>query len=373
MVDVSDLLHIADPTRFVREAYLRILNRWPRDPEVRELVRTIEAGISKAYVIFCLVNSAEAIRRGVEFRGYWKPLTAPVLARLRGAHLVRAAFRSILWREPNSEELYSYLKSLSRSGRPEQAVLELSRAPEASRYPPLTGLDELRPRELSDLLPIAGDDAFLNEAYQSIFNRPADPDGLRTHLSALRRASRAQVLRAIVMSPEAQALPRQFVLNGELIAGASSGIEEPRGFRAAVAAVVARCGNLLLAGLQPRFAAIESRQEVLLETLAAVEERVGDGFSSALDRQRAQMQAGFDALAGNVNNMQAAFDRYRVEQLAAAAKRPVAGFSDSPAATTPGAQSVHDREIRRPRRAGRGYTKAKAGFSSRRPVTSHRN
>ena len=111
------------------------------------------------------------------------------------------------------------------------------------------------------------------------------------------------------MSPEAQSLPQQFLLHGELIAEGSSVIRKRRGFRAAAAAIVARFGNLLLAGLQTRFASLEAQQDVLFETLAA------------------EGQAGFDSLAANLRSLQAAqqrvassLDRHRVEELAASGR-----------------------------------------------------
>ncbi len=320
VVDVSGLPFISDTTQFARETYSRILNRQPSDADVWEVARTIDSGISKAYIVFCIVNSAEAMRRGVEFHGYSKPLPAPDLARLRGAPLVRAAFRSILWREPKSEELYGFLKSLSRSGRSGQVVLELSQTPEASRYPALEGLDELRPRELSALLSIPEDTAFLNDAYESILARPADPGGLRTHLASLRRHSRSRVLCAIAMSPEAQSGWRQFLLNGRLIAEGSGVISRRRGFRDLVAAMIARCANLLLSGLQPRFASIESRQDVLVETLAAIEERTGDALSSALDRHAAQVGVEFKSAEAARQRLESSLNRQRAEDVAATSR-----------------------------------------------------
>jgi len=269
IVDVSSLLLIADPTRFVREAYLRILNRIPSDREVAERIRTMQVGLSTPYVVFSIVNSAEAGRRGVEFRGYWKPLTVPALTELRGTRLVRSAFRSILWRDPTFEELRRYFDFLSQSGRPAQLIYELSQMPEAALYPPLEGLDELRPRELSDLLSIKEDAAFLREAYQLILGRPADPGGLRTHLSQLKADSRPRVLFEIALSQEAQRLPRQFLFNGRLITENFEVLKRRRGFREVAAGMMARFGSVLLSGTQARLTSIENQ---ITRQMEAIEE-----------------------------------------------------------------------------------------------------
>src|SRR6185437_1442837 len=294
IVDVSSLLLIADPTRFVREAYLRILNRIPSDREVAERIRTMQVGLSTPYVVFSIVNSDEAGRRGVEFQGYWKPLTVPALTELRGTRLVRSAFRRILWRDPTFEELRRYFDFLSQSGRPAQLIYELSQMPEAALYPPLEGLDELRPRELADLLSIEEDAAFLREAYQLILRRPADLGGLQTHLSQLKADSRPGVLFEIALSQEAQRLPRQFLFNGRLVTETSGVLKRRRGFREVVAGIMARFGSVLLPGTQARLTSIENQ---ITRQIAAIEETSGISVPELLEPLKSEQVAIREELA----------------------------------------------------------------------------
>ncbi|MGH9611841.1 MAG: FkbM family methyltransferase, partial [Bryobacteraceae bacterium] len=220
------------------------------------------------------------------------------------------------------EELRRYSSFLSQSVRPAQLIYELSRMPEASLYPPLEGLDELRPQELSDLLSIEENTAFLIEAYQLIFGRPADPDGLQTHLSQLKTDSRPGVLFSIVLSREAQRLPRQFLFNGRLVTENS---EAPKrhGFREVVAGIMARLGNALLPGTQTRLAAIENQMTL---QAAAIDEVSGIFVPELLEPIKSwpvAIREGLVDVLVKVDKLSSAFDQHRTHFDARARKLEV--------------------------------------------------
>lgn len=223
---------------FVRQAYLRLLDR-PADPSgLQHYVAQLASGMTKDQLLAELESSPEARlvarRRGVlgqrgaaSPRGaavaVSHPQPAPRLQHVRdllgfdGTDFVRQAYLAILGREADPSGL-SYYGSRLASGEPKTKILaDLRCDPEGQAYGSgLGGLDELvaavarpawdrpLPRDVDELLGLHGKE-FVRAAYLVLFKREPDDDGLQNYLSVLRNGySRSHVLNALASSPECQ-------------------------------------------------------------------------------------------------------------------------------------------------------------------------
>ena len=136
---------------------------------------------------------------------------APGLAELLrhdGAEFVTQAYRAFLRREPEPAAIEGRALTLESGGK--AAKIDMLRelcASEEGRRAGAVVRGLTAPYSLGELL--GGDDAeFVTQAYQALFGRAPDAEGLQTYLTCLREyaLSRMDVLRALRFSEEGQAL-----------------------------------------------------------------------------------------------------------------------------------------------------------------------
>jgi hypothetical protein len=216
---------------FVRQAYLRLLERPADAAGLQSYTAQLLSGIAKTRVLAELGNSPEGLlvarRRdrsavaaatGTSRRANRATAADSVRELLvyQGEEFVRRAYRALLGREADALGLQHYTQRLASGETRERIIADLYGDSEGQAYGArLAGLPELlaefaldRQREsvtvehAADLLKLYGP-AFLRTAYRSILGRDADDDGLATYLSLLRDGySRSHVIAALAASPE---------------------------------------------------------------------------------------------------------------------------------------------------------------------------
>jgi hypothetical protein len=232
-----------DDEAFVRQAYQRLLDR-PADPDgLQNYVSQLRSGMPKAQIVAELEGSPEgrmvARRQSGSARPpVGEPHSLPAsaaksqaspssttgakvvtqLLALEGEQFVREAYLAILGREADPAGLSYYGRRVAAGEPKEQILVDLRCDPEGqARATPVAGLDELvasaqaiaaagpltvKAASASELLTLHGRE-FVQSAYLTLFDRPADPEGLVRYLEVLRSGfSRSFVLAAFADSPE---------------------------------------------------------------------------------------------------------------------------------------------------------------------------
>ena len=136
------------------------------------------------------------------------------------AEFVRQAYLFFLKREPDLAGLHYFSQAVASAGR--RAVADALRDSAEGRLarnptpdpPPVDPAD--LPFELTQLLGIAGDEAFVAALYEETLRRPVDPAGLAHHLARLSRGvTRESLTQALAVSAEAQRIDRTFTWSGQ--------------------------------------------------------------------------------------------------------------------------------------------------------------
>jgi hypothetical protein len=237
-----------DDTEFLREAYQVILGRPPDLDSWLAVRRLLDVGLPKNLIVYQLAGSAEVRDGGRTIKGAWVPRPIDEILALDGSAFVREAFRSLLWREPDTASLETYVAQ-RRQGRLRREILrEIALSAEAELLPrEARGLDVL---VKGDHAP-SGDDfdqdwSFLGEtgedlvrgAYRTVLRRDPEPAGLAHWLLELAQGrSGSELLLELVDSPEAQALAADqssvAQLHAHLRSAATSGFQPQGGRRPA--------------------------------------------------------------------------------------------------------------------------------------------
>lgn len=282
-IDVSDLPAIAHPGEFLRQAHLRVSGREPDAAELDSGLRLLDK-YSRAYVLHLLIENATAENRQLRFHGQWTRHSTAELLRLNGPALVKEAFRSILWRNPNLDEYAEYLWAAARSRSAETVLAALASSPEAAAYPRLEGL----PVELSDVASAPGDEVFVRRAYQVILGRDPDPSGFRSALGSLRWMSRRRVVLALARSPEARERGTRFLWQGRPLEGPAKWaiLFRPALWRQTAHAQISAFVDSLLMVLYRRVVAIEEAQS----SFAQILERLRAQAATQLEDNRLQTE-----------------------------------------------------------------------------------
>jgi hypothetical protein len=217
---------------FVRQAYLRLLDRPADAAGLQSYTDQLLSGIAKTQIVAELGNSPEGLL--VARRRARSTTAAPVsrtipngtapdsireLLVYQGEEFVRRAYRALLGREADPSGLQHYIQRLASGEAREQIIADLHCDSEGQAYGArISGIQELladlklKQQEASvtiehaaDLLNLYGK-AFVWAAYQSILGRDADDDGLATYSGLLRDGfSRSYVIAALATSPESVA------------------------------------------------------------------------------------------------------------------------------------------------------------------------
>jgi FkbM family methyltransferase len=152
------------------------------------------------------------------------------------AEFVRQAYLYFLRREPDLDGLQYFSEAILNRGR-QSVVDELKESSEAREMghadqtqnvdlPAINFAEERAqdrrmlalsgPFELTGLLTIAGDDAFVSALYEGALGRAVDPEGLAHHLAQLSQGvSRDALTQGLALSPEARAIGRPFTWQGQ--------------------------------------------------------------------------------------------------------------------------------------------------------------
>jgi FkbM family methyltransferase len=189
---VAELLALPDES-FLACSFQTYLWREPDVNELNHFVELIGRGAPRIRVLFQLFTAASAIGLAAQFPSDWLPKTVEEFQTLPEAGFLPAAYRTYLWRDPDSVGLRHYSALLER-GTPRVLVLyQLACSEEAKRFGTEFPRDWI-PKSVEELLDLP-DDEFLETAYRSFLWRRPDPEGLCTWRGLL-----------------AQGIPRPFIL-----------------------------------------------------------------------------------------------------------------------------------------------------------------
>jgi FkbM family methyltransferase len=259
------------------------------------------------------------------------------------AEFVRQAYLYYLRREPDPHGLQHYSEAVLEHGR--QSVVnalwdsaESRQLRDPAPSEPAANLAEDlaedarvlamgRPLELTELLGIAGDEAFVAALYEGALCRPVDPDGLAHQLARLSQGvSRESLTQGLALSPEARQVGRPFTWGGQPWPPASLGTRVRRALRRLLlgtepsslhASRAQRVNERLLHHLaqeRRRLASVERAISVLTHRQDEAG-RLEESFASAISEELTRVRAGQAALQAGTDDLIAAATR-------AAAKPP---------------------------------------------------
>ena len=221
---VEQLRGLSDDA-FVMKAYLALLGRAPDASGAAGYASRLRAGVPRLQVWTEVAQGQEARDFANRQATVGRPAAGPLsqahsvsdLLGYDGVDFVRAAYLAVLGREADPGGLRDYASRLA-AGTPKQQLLADMRCdPEGQVYAAaLSGLDDLvqqlqagsqtggLPMSLDDLLALHGE-PFVRAAYQILFKRDPDPQGLARYVEILWAGfSTLHVVKALSESPEAR-------------------------------------------------------------------------------------------------------------------------------------------------------------------------
>ncbi len=134
-VDVTHLYALQDSKDFIYRSFQGIIGRDPSREEVEGWKNMLQQGVPKALLIYLLTLSDEAQTQNDEYYGLVSPSPLHELLSLKGVALVRSAYKSILWREPDFEGLIAHLAMLCTGGDSVSLLRGLAQSEEAKKLP----------------------------------------------------------------------------------------------------------------------------------------------------------------------------------------------------------------------------------------------
>ncbi len=197
-------------------------------------------------------------------------------------------------------------------------------APDLSSAGPVALPGEPITVDLRDLLPIAGDDQFLHEAYRRILGREADISGFLNHRQMLRsHVPRRVILYNLATSDEAKLTGRVYQnLGGPRFLGGRLRYRFVERVRSAGRATVTRSVGFLRGLLFRRFDLLENKVDYLLEELESRSERVSAKVdhtlwtvSEKLDSYVADMRQRQETVAALVDEIHSTLNGAALERL----------------------------------------------------------
>ncbi|MGH9437339.1 MAG: DUF4214 domain-containing protein, partial [Terriglobia bacterium] len=219
--EVGELLQASD-SWFLTAAYRSLLWRDPDPGGIGTWTAALIRGAPRGFVLHQIAISAEAERIGAVAAGGeglepraeviadWTPKTIETLLQAGREEFLDLAYRSLLWRSPDTEEIAAYSDLLSR-GVPRSFILYSIASSHGAESVGTVPPHHSKPMSAAELLSLEPD-RFIAAAYRSILWRAPDIESARRYAKQMQFGRpRASILREIAMSDEALRIPRRIV------------------------------------------------------------------------------------------------------------------------------------------------------------------
>ena len=199
----AELLAVTPDDDFIIAAYRNYLWRDPDQPGLAHYRAALMDGKPKAFVLRALSASEEAKRLGTP--GLKDSDSFEQVLALPPRELITAAYRMLLWRDPDEDGLRFFEQHMDRGVPGAWVLWRIESSAEAVAIGATIVPEEWRPKTFEALLAISADAEFLTAAYRTYLWRNPDGPGLEAFTGLLQQgAPRPNVLYRIGASEEAR-------------------------------------------------------------------------------------------------------------------------------------------------------------------------